>query len=82
MIHEKFTIEIEQEKFVVVELYENEKEFSLYVLPYNDKYRGFFMTKTQAGAWEIFNKILVSREIIRLEIQFSDIINEKYRKAI
>lgn len=67
MTSNKFTVEAGSERFVVVKLYENEVDYSLYVLPYNKNLRGFFMTKGNDGTWGIFSRMLVSQEILLVE---------------
>lgn len=79
MTDNKFTLEVGDEKFVLIKLFENETDFSLYVLPYNEKLRGFFMIKNPHNRWEIFHKILVSNEILKLESTLADMIAERLR---
>lgn len=74
MTNNKFTVEARGEKFVVVKLYENEVDFSLYVLPHNKNLRGFFMTRGNDGVWGIFSRMLVSREVLQIENELTNAI--------
>lgn len=74
MTTNKFTIEIGGDSFIVIKLYDDDGDYSLYILPYNKNIKGFFMTKDEDGVWTIFNKVLVSPLVLQIEEQLHDIL--------
>lgn len=74
MTTNKFTIEIGEDSFIVIKLFDDDGDYSLYILPYNKNIKGFFMTKDEDGIWTIFNKVLVSPHVLRIEEQLRDIL--------